>query len=287
MDNESLVKEIQAGHNRDDNLMQLWKQNKPLIDMYLRKFNIDGMTDDDLRQEAFIGMMKAVETYDSDQAKFMTYAQYHIEGMLGRAASRCFPAPERIKVLYHRYLRTVTALTTELERAPTTEEIRERLEISKDEMEMIQRAGMMVKSASLNTPTEDEEAELLDTIADDTDIEEIIVEKDYREYLRKVVWEEVDKLHEITSKVIRLIYQSKLTMNEAAALLKLSPSRVYDIHRKGLKLLKTSKLRHLLDTNEFRKEAVEFSPFKQNWQATIEYLLDLETDLNREYRRRI
>ena len=31
MDNESLVKEIQAGHNRDDNLMQLLKQNKPLL----------------------------------------------------------------------------------------------------------------------------------------------------------------------------------------------------------------------------------------------------------------
>ena len=35
------------------------------------------------------------------------------------------------------------------------------------------------------------------------------------------------------------------------------------------------------------EKAIEFSPFKQNWQATIEYLLDLETDLNREYRRRI
>lgn len=89
MTNEELVEQIQAGINVKDNMEMLYKQVCP----YIRKIvfpyskcfgkHVPGTTGifefDDLMNEAYFSLCKAIEKYDVNQGKFMTFASHFIK----------------------------------------------------------------------------------------------------------------------------------------------------------------------------------------------------------------
>lgn len=63
MTNEELVEKIQAGEDVQTNMGLLYQQNQPLIYKFALPYS-EMMDINDLMQEAYFGLVKAVEKYD-------------------------------------------------------------------------------------------------------------------------------------------------------------------------------------------------------------------------------
>ncbi|ETP70816.1 DNA-directed RNA polymerase specialized sigma subunit, partial [Lachnospiraceae bacterium JC7] len=75
MTNEELVKLIQSGCNPRENMGLLYEQNEPLIEQYVQPLSVYCEIED-LKQEAFFGMQRAIEKYNPNAGyKFMSYAK--------------------------------------------------------------------------------------------------------------------------------------------------------------------------------------------------------------------
>lgn len=73
MTNEELVEQIQSGVNITENMYQLYEQNKGMIYKTAKRF-VWGAPLEDLTQEAYIALCKAVKNYsDKQEYKFITY----------------------------------------------------------------------------------------------------------------------------------------------------------------------------------------------------------------------
>ncbi len=74
MTNEDLVCLIQKGIDVEENLNKLYETNKGFIYNYVKRYS-GGTDKEDLMQEAFLGLKKAVDLYDINRGvKFLTYA---------------------------------------------------------------------------------------------------------------------------------------------------------------------------------------------------------------------
>ena len=87
--NEELVTMIQDGSNVKENLERLYLQNIGLIEKVIRRYS--GIEElEDLRQEAFIGMVKAARLWDPEKgANFSTYYLYWIKQTVQRYIDNC------------------------------------------------------------------------------------------------------------------------------------------------------------------------------------------------------
>ena len=86
-DNESIVKQIQAGQgSRNELLERLWTDNLSLIRNIIHKLTgldywkwSDRQDFEDLEQQTFIGLLESIRHYDSTRGeKFFTFAIYYI-----------------------------------------------------------------------------------------------------------------------------------------------------------------------------------------------------------------
>ncbi len=89
VENEELVRQIQAGINVSSNLEQLYLKNRPFIYNTAIKYSKQAEIDD-LMQEGYLGLQKAASMYNSDNdAKFITYAGYWIRQSIQRYCENC------------------------------------------------------------------------------------------------------------------------------------------------------------------------------------------------------
>ena len=89
MSNEKLVKQIQDGINVHENLESLWENNSGYVATIARKYEVAEELED-LINQGFIGLYKAVEMYKPDKgAKFLTYATYWITQSIQRYIQNC------------------------------------------------------------------------------------------------------------------------------------------------------------------------------------------------------
>lgn len=84
MTNEELVALIQAGDHVQDNMGQLYQQNREFIVKIALPYS-KSVELEDLVQEAYFGLEKAVQRYDPTTGfKFLTYAEDCIRGTIQR-----------------------------------------------------------------------------------------------------------------------------------------------------------------------------------------------------------
>ena len=81
--NEELVKKIKAGEDVAGNMAKLWQQNKNFVYSIARKYGESEI--DDLMQEGYLGMYRAVGNYDlSAGTSFLSYAGFWIKQAIQR-----------------------------------------------------------------------------------------------------------------------------------------------------------------------------------------------------------
>jgi RNA polymerase sigma-B factor len=133
---------------------------QPLAEYLARRFFGRGEPIEDLTQVASIGLLKAIDRFDTERGvKFSTYATATIVGELKRHfrdKGWALRVPRRLQESGLKVGRAVTDLYQDLGRAPTVREIAERTGLSEEEVLEAQETAQAYTTASLDAPTDEE-----------------------------------------------------------------------------------------------------------------------------------
>lgn len=227
-------------------------QYVPLVKYVVGRMAINlppGMDNDDLISIGCWGLIDAAKKFDHSRGvQFKTYAMTRIRGSIldelrrlslgGQALCR------KAQMLEKAFARVEAAKT----RPATTEEVAADLEMTKDEVEkMIAEVNMsfMVSLDNHYNSEDDGEskaASIADTNAPEVDFDIQLTER--KEQLEKAL----DSLQDQERLVISLYYYEELTLKEIAKIVKVSESRISQIHGKAIFQLKNKlKRSDLLD----------------------------------------
>ena len=178
--------------------------NIRLVVYSIKKFVSTSFTSLDLIQEGVIGLMSAVDKFDSKRGKFSTFAIVCIENAIINALQNndklISIAVNKIEKFF-KYKKVKRELEQELKKELTVKEIAEEMGISMKEVSKIAKIAEIyqMKIASLdevipvvdeyqNSFDEDEEDSLGDIIPDKRDFTQEIIEKDLLEKIFKVLF---------------------------------------------------------------------------------------------------
>lgn len=194
---------------------------------------------EDLVSVGIIGLMDAMEKYDpSREAKFKTYAEFRIRGaMLDEIRSMDWiprSVHERIALLQ----KTYSELLNRHGRPPTDEEVAAELKMSLQELEeFLSRArGAIVLSLDDIAAQDQDGHKILGLLTDSSQPDPLASLVHGRE--RQVLCQAIQELAEKERLVLTLYYFEELTMKEIGQVLKVTESRVCQIHSKAIVHLK-------------------------------------------------
>src|ERR1044072_5913225 len=196
----------------------------------------------DLVQYGLLGLIGAIERYDPDRdVKFETYAIARIKGSIIDELRAMDWVPRSVRSRARDIERAIAALEAKLGRAPTDEEIAEKLGITTDELDEsltdISRSSIAALdelwSVSLGGG---DQVSLIDTI-EDTSGPQPAQALDQTE-LREAPGAAISRLPEREKLVITLYYYEELTLREIGEVLGVTESRVSQLHTKAILRLK-------------------------------------------------
>ncbi|MCS6291564.1 MAG: FliA/WhiG family RNA polymerase sigma factor [Nitrospira sp.] len=194
---------------------------------------------EDLISVGTIGLMDAMEKYDPNrEAKFKTYAEFRIRGaMLDEIRSMDWiprSVHERIGLLQ----KTHITLLNRLGRPPLDEEVASELKMPLDELDdFISRARgavmISIDDLGLQEPDGHKVVKMLADTHHPDPLSTLVNERE-----REAIGEAIQELPEKERLVLTLYYYEELTMKEIGELLKVTESRVCQIHTKAILRLK-------------------------------------------------
>ena len=197
------------------------------------------MDAEDLVSVGIIGLMDAMDKYDPGrEAKFKTYAEFRIRGaMLDEIRSMDWiprSVHERVTLLQ----RTQIKLLNRLGRPPTDEEVAVEMNLSLAELDefLVRSRGAVLVSLDDINLHEPDGPKILDMLADTHHPDPLAIILNDRE--RERVADAILQLPEKERLVLTLYYYEELTMKEIGRILKVTESRVCQIHTKAVLHLK-------------------------------------------------
>ena len=296
--NEELVKLIQNGTNVTENMQQLWQQNQGFI--FKIAIQYQSLSElDDLIQESYFGLCKAVDHYNPDMdASFIHYASFWIRQQLMRyiKKNKTVRIPEHTHGKIREYKKAVQQWQQRYHREPTEAEISDYVGIDGKTLEEIKRSALMGKIGSLDVPVgEESDGTLYDLIPSGMDDKEEVLNKVANEELAEVLWGMVKELPGQQSEVLKMRFKDNMKLREIGAVCGFSTDRARKIENKGLRMLRNPKrsriLREFLDDERIYNSALHgngVSSFSNTWTSSTERiaLKRIEADAEEASRRR-
>jgi RNA polymerase sigma-B factor len=214
---------------------ELVEQHLGLADFYVKRYGGRGVAIDDLRQVAFLAIVRAVERFDPEYGiEFSTFASRTIEGELKRYfRDRTWSVrpPRRAQELHLEVRRAEEDLHQRLGRSPTVTELADEVGESVDHVLEALEAGVAHSAASLDQPDPSDDASPTPaaqrTLAQN--------EVGFGNVESRIVIERVlEKLPERERTIIEMRFFANMTQPEIADKIGVSQSYLSRILRKAL-----------------------------------------------------
>ena len=222
MSNEELVERIQSGEDVQNNMLKLWQQNRGMIERLANDYS-KVEEREDLKQEAYFGLCRAVESYEPDKgSSFLTWAVYWIRQSMHRYCQNngTIRIPVHSQEDIQQYKKLQNLFCLHLGRLPNTREYCYYLGCSEKTLESLQRNNRLSRIASIDAPIagfEDDSITIGDTVADPGDPYSEILNSVTERQLKEVLWDIVEDLPGKEPAVLKMRYQENLTYKETAA----------------------------------------------------------------------
>lgn len=252
MENEALVKSVQDRDHEKENMAALYQQNHGLIFGICRKYCPmwrepgGGLSPDmeDLLQQAYIGLDRAVKSYDpSAGASFSTWAVPIIKREISRYRAACgtpIKVSEHERALYYQYDRLTRYTIQNMGRKPTESEYSRFLGVSIEKVrKMEKRAYDAYTVVSLDAPVEGDDGSqttLEDFVADARNDMEAAEDRMFWEQAGAAMDACMERMEEKQADVIRL-KQEGFSRKEIAEFMGIKTSTVDALEKKGLMAL--------------------------------------------------
>ena len=244
-----LAQRIKAGDQLA--LEKLTKANLRFVVSVAKQYQNQGLSLPDLINEGNLGLIKAAKRFDETRGfKFISYAVWWIRQSILQALaeqSRIVRLPLNQVGSLNKIKKASSALEQKYERAPSVDEIAQKLDLPEDKI----KAAMKIstRTISMDAPlTQDEDMKFLDVFVNDdapTSDSGLI-----KESLAKEIQRSLSTLSEKERDVINLYYgigmNHGLTLEEIGAKFDLTRERVRQIKEKAIRRLKHASRSKLL-----------------------------------------
>ncbi|MGH9867626.1 MAG: sigma-70 family RNA polymerase sigma factor [Candidatus Polarisedimenticolia bacterium] len=226
-------------------LKKLVEANLRFVVSFAKKYRGCGLSFLDLINEGNIGLIEAAKRFDPKKnVKFITYAVWWVRQSIIHALSDqsgAFRLPQKQANLLYRIGKTISALTLELERQPTPDEIAERLEIPPEEVLSLLRVAD--DNVSLSTVIDEEhDFHLADKLEQSMmpSADSLLLKSSLKTLLHAAM----DELDPKEEKVVKLRFgldgEEPKTLKEIGEMMNLSRERIRQIEAQALDKLNRS-----------------------------------------------
>ncbi|MEZ5215468.1 MAG: SigB/SigF/SigG family RNA polymerase sigma factor [Ilumatobacteraceae bacterium] len=218
---------------------QLVERHMGLAAHVARRYSRPGVGDDDLRQVAMLGLVKAVDRFDPEHgAAFAAFAGRTIEGEIKRYfrdRSWSVRVPRGAKELHLLVRRATDELSHRLGRAPTVEELAGHLGVERDDVLRGIAAGAAYRASSLDgSAGDDDEATPSDrrgALATSEEGYEHTINEQLVEML-------LEHLPEREREIVRLRFYEEKSQSEIAEVVGVSQMHVSRLLRKSFEIMR-------------------------------------------------
>ena len=235
MDTLTLINRAHQGDKlaRDKILIE----NTGLIWSIVRRFLNRGHEGEDLFQIVCIGMLKAIDRFDTEfDVAFSTYAVPMIAGEIRRFIrdDGIVKISRKIKENQMKIMHQREIYINEKKQEPTIEELEKVCDLTKEEIVMAMDASRNVESIVKEMYSKDSSYTLMDLAEDDTNIEETVLNK-------IMVQQLMDMLESKERKIINLRYFKNKTQSQVAKEMGMTQVQVSRLEKKILNSMRNEK----------------------------------------------
>lgn len=235
MDTLTLINRAHQGDKlaRDKILIE----NTGLIWSIVRRFLNRGHEGEDLFQIGCIGMLKAIDRFDTEfDVAFSTYAVPMIAGEIRRFIrdDGIVKISRKIKENQMKIMHQREIYINEKKQEPTIEELEKVCDLTKEEIVMAMDASRNVESIDKEMYSKDSAYTLMDLAEDDANIEETVLNK-------IMVQQLMDMLESKERKIINLRYFKNKTQSQVAKEMGMTQVQVSRLEKKILNSMRNEK----------------------------------------------